>query len=237
MQKRNLIIYLFFVISLLLPLVLYYSVDLSTVPEYAEDLNKKNQVGDAAPGDEINYYDLIYSQKKDPAVGLEGKARFIAESQPEPEPEPTPQPGIDSGQQKAPVSSSSSNSQKEQQMINYINEARRNAGLPALQVSSQLTNAARAKSKDMADNSYFGHYSPTYGNFPGILSRFGVSYRSAGENIAMNSNGSVYDAHIMLMNSSGHRANILSSGYKNVGIGIYVKSDGGHYYTQLFVGF
>jgi uncharacterized protein YkwD len=237
MQKRNLFIYLFFVISLLLPLVLYYSVDLNTAPDFAEGLNEKGQFGDAAPGNEINYYDLIYSQKKDPAVGLEGKARFIAESQPEPEPEPTPQPGTDSGQQKAPVDSASSSSQKEQQMINYINEARRNAGLPALQVSSQLINAARAKSKDMADNNYFGHNSPVYGNFTGLLSRFGVSYRSAGENIAMNSSGSVYDAHIMLMNSSGHKANILGSSYSSVGVGIHIRNDGSHYYTQLFVGY
>ncbi len=132
--------------------------------------------------------------------------------------------------------SSSSLSAKEQEMLNLVNQARSNAGLSQLQVCSELTRAARAKSKDMIDNNYFSHTSPRYGGLEGLLRNFGISYRSAGENLAMNSSGSVSAAHNSLMNSPGHRDNILGSSYRFVGIGIHVKSDGSHYYTQLFVG-
>lgn len=126
------------------------------------------------------------------------------------------------------------NSSKEQQMINLINQARSNAGLPVLQASSDLTKVARAKSKDMVDKNYFSHTSPTYGSLVTMLQHFGISYSAAGENLAMNSNGSVSAAHESLMNSQGHRSNILESRFRYVGVGIQVKSDGSHYYTQIY---
>ncbi len=127
------------------------------------------------------------------------------------------------------------NNSKEQQMINLINQARSNAGLPALQVSSDLTKAARAKSKDMVDKNYFSHTSPTYGGLAAMLQHFGISYTAAGENLAMNSSGNVTAAHESLMNSPGHRSNILEHRFRYVGVGIHVKSDGSHYYTQLYI--
>lgn len=139
-------------------------------------------------------------------------------------------------QKQEPAAGSVSLSSKEQQMINMINEARINAGVPALQVNSQLTSAARAKSSDMVNNNYFSHQSPTYGDLGGLLKRYSVSYRCAGENLAMNSNGSVSAAHNSLMGSSGHRSNILDRRFSHVGVGIKTKSDGTHYYTQLFTG-
>jgi uncharacterized protein YkwD len=127
---------------------------------------------------------------------------------------------------------------KEQQMVQLVNQARVNAGLPLLQVSSQLTAAARAKSKDMIDFNYFSHNSPTYGDFVNLLKAYGVgNFRTAAENLAMNSNGSVSGAHNMLMGSPGHRANILNGSYSIVGVGIQIRSDGSHFYTQLFVGY
>jgi uncharacterized protein YkwD len=127
---------------------------------------------------------------------------------------------------------------KEQQMVQLINKARINAGLPPLQVSSQLTAAARAKSKDMIDHNYFSHSSPTFGDYINLIKIYGVSsYRAAAENLAMNSNGSVAGAHSMLMASPDHRDNILSGSYSLVGVGIQVRSDGSHFYTQLFVGY
>jgi len=133
------------------------------------------------------------------------------------------------------VQSSTSLSSREQQMVSAINQARGSAGLPPLQVSSQVTAAARAKSRDMAVNNYFSHNSPTYGRFTGLLDHYGVSYRSAGENLAWNTNGSVSAAHSSLMNSSGHRANILGRGYSHVGVGVY-QSGGRYFYTQLYIG-
>lgn len=160
------------------------------------------------------------------AVWLDQELDFEPGPKVRPRPEPEPAPPQTGGA----VS-------KEQQMVNLINQARASAGLPPLQVSSQLTNAARAKSRDMIDKNYFSHTSPTYGSFVDLLNHFGVSYRSAAENLAMNSSGSVTAAHDMLMASPGHRNNILGSSYNLFGVGIQVRGDGSHFYTQLFVGY
>ena len=149
-------------------------------------------------------------------------------------PAPAPAPQLTAASDQVAAASVDHNS-KEQQMINSINQARSNAGLPALQVSSDLTKAARAKSKDMVNKNYFSHTSPTYGGLTSMLQHFGISYSAAGENLAMNSNGSVSAAHESLMNSPGHRSNILEPRFSYVGVGIQVSSDGSHYYTQLFI--
>ena len=67
----------------------------------------------------------------------------------------------------------------------------------------------------MVDNRYFSHTSPTYGTPFQMIRSFGLSYRSAGENIAYGQRTpqAVVNAW---MNSSGHRANILSSSYTPV---------------------
>ena len=91
---------------------------------------------------------------------------------------------------------------------------------------------ARYKSQDMRDNGYFSHNSPTYGTPFQMLSAFGLSYRTAGENIAKGyaSPQAVVNGW---MNSSGHRANILNASYTQIGVG-YVSR--GNYWTQLFIG-
>ncbi|MBY6277600.1 CAP domain-containing protein, partial [Symbiobacterium thermophilum] len=67
-----------------------------------------------------------------------------------------------------------------------------------------------------------------------MMKAYGVSYRTAGENIA--GNQSVQAAHTALMNSSGHRANILNASYTHVGIGIVEGGPYGMMFTQMFVG-
>jgi len=124
---------------------------------------------------------------------------------------------------------------KEQQFLNLLNNARRSHNLPELTVSGQLTRVARAKSKDMADNNYFSHTSPVYGDLEEMLRRFKIKYSYAGENLAMDSCGNISGAHQGLMNSAGHRSNILNRNYTHIGIGIVERSDGYHYYTQIFV--
>ena len=91
---------------------------------------------------------------------------------------------------------------------------------------------ARYKSQDMADNRYFSHTSPTYGSPFQMIKAFGLSYRTAGENIAMgySTPQAVVDGW---MNSSGHRANILNASYTQIGVGYVVQ---GHYWTQMFIG-
>jgi len=67
-----------------------------------------------------------------------------------------------------------------------------------------------------------------------MMKAYGVTYRTAGENIA--GNQSVQAAHTALMNSSGHRANILNPNYTHVGIGIVEGGPYGMMFTQMFVG-
>ena len=120
----------------------------------------------------------------------------------------------------------------EQQVVTLVNAERAKYGLAALTLDETLCGYARVKSQDMHDQGYFSHTSPTYGSPFDMMRAFGVSYRTAGENIAM---GYATPAAVVeaWMNSEGHRANILSANYTTLGVG-YV-ADGG-YWTQWFIG-
>jgi uncharacterized YkwD family protein len=120
----------------------------------------------------------------------------------------------------------------EQSLINQVNQERVKNGLKALQIDYQLVALAKQKSHDMAVNNYFSHVSPTLGTVYTMLDRAGVSYSRAGENIART--GSVSRAHPLFMNSDGHRANILHSGYTHIGVGI-VKQGTSYHVTQIFI--
>ena len=119
----------------------------------------------------------------------------------------------------------------EQEVVRLVNAERAKHGLAALTEDWELSRVARYKSQDMHDNRYFAHNSPTYGTPFRMLRAFGLSYRTAGENIAM---GYAAPAAVVAgwMNSEGHRANILSSAYTKIGVG-YVAD--GHYWTQQFI--
>jgi|GEM_PF-2396170 len=130
--------------------------------------------------------------------------------------------------------SASSLSALEQQMVSLVNAERTKAGVEPLKVNLELTKMARDKSQDMIDNNYFSHTSPTYGSPFDMMAKYGITYRAAGENIAMNS--SVTAAHTALMNSQGHRENILNSSYTQIGIGIEQDSNGYYYISQEFIG-
>ncbi len=137
----------------------------------------------------------------------------VQQEQPKPEPE---QPG------------SYKLTADEQKLINLINSERTKAGLNALAVDYELSRVARIKSEDMRTNNYFSHTSPTYGSPFQMMKDFGITYRSAAENIARTS--SVDRAHAGFMNSEGHRKNILTPGFTHVGVGI-----SGNYYTEMFI--
>ena len=119
----------------------------------------------------------------------------------------------------------------EQEVIRLVNEIRSENGLKPLTYDWELGRVARFKSQDMKDNKYFAHNSPVYGTPFQMMKSFGISYRSAGENIARGyaTPQAVVNAW---MNSSGHRANILNAGYTHIGVG-YVS--GGNYWTQMFI--
>ena len=119
----------------------------------------------------------------------------------------------------------------EQEVIRLVNQIRAENGLKALTYDWELSRVARYKSQDMKDNNYFSHTSPVYGSPFQMIKNFGISYRSAGENIAK---GYATPQAVVngWMNSSGHRANILNAGYTHIGVG-YVS--GGNYWTQMFI--
>ncbi|MCC2683762.1 MAG: YkwD family protein [Paenibacillaceae bacterium] len=118
-------------------------------------------------------------------------------------------------------------------MVDLVNAARKDAGLAPLSVNLELARTARLKSQDMVDKNYFSHDSPTYGSPFDMMSEFGIQFTAAGENIACNQ--TVTAAHQALMNSQGHRANILSKEYTQIGIGIVNGGQCGKMFTQQFI--
>ncbi len=126
---------------------------------------------------------------------------------------------------------SSSTTAFEAEVVRLVNQRRAEHGLKPLTQDWQLSRVARYKSQDMKDLGYFSHTSPTYGSPFQMMKSFGISYRTAGENIAKGyaSPEAVVNAW---MNSPGHRANILNSTYTHIGVG-YVSS--GNYWTQMFI--
>jgi uncharacterized YkwD family protein len=123
---------------------------------------------------------------------------------------------------------------EEQQMWQLVNMERTSRGLNALQIHPGLVKLARMKSQDMITHNYFSHQSPTYGSPFDMMRREGISYRFAGENLA--GAPTVERAHTALMNSPGHRANILNPNFTHIGIGIIDGGMFGKMFTQMFIG-
>ncbi len=122
--------------------------------------------------------------------------------------------------------------QSEQQMLARVNEERAEASVKALEFDSRLVEVARAHSRDMFERGYFSHFSPEGEDVGDRLESAGIYYTFAGENLALAPN--VDRAHTGLMNSPGHRRNILDPAFAKVGIGVI---DGGVYgkmITQVF---
>ncbi|GEL76786.1 CAP domain-containing protein [Tenuibacillus multivorans] len=122
----------------------------------------------------------------------------------------------------------------EHRVHELVNEEREKHGLDPLEFSVEVSQVARTKSQDMADNNYFSHESPTYGSPFDMMKDFGVDYWSAGENIAM---GQRTPEQVMdgWMNSDGHRENILQESFTHLGVG-FIKDNGTYYWTQMFIG-
>lgn len=122
----------------------------------------------------------------------------------------------------------------EQQVVDLVNKERASAGLPALKVNTKLAAVAEKKAEDLRDKNYFDHQSPTYGSPFDMMKQFGITYTSAGENIAK---GQKTPQEVMngWMNSPGHRANILNSSYTEIGVGYVTDSNGTTYWVQHFI--
>lgn len=122
----------------------------------------------------------------------------------------------------------------ENQVVTLVNQERSKRGLQKLTANWQLSRVARYKSQDMINKHYFGHTSPTYGSPFTMMQNFGLRFSAAGENIA---EGQRTPQEVMnaWMNSPGHRANILSAVYNQIGVGVAKTSNGTFYWTQDFM--
>lgn len=123
-------------------------------------------------------------------------------------------------------------SQYVQQVINLTNSERSKNGLPALKADTQLNSVAQKKALDMQQNHYFSHTSPSYGSPFDMMRDFGVTYKSAGENIAQGQR-TPQEVVTAWMNSEGHRKNILSANFTHIGVGF---EDTGKHWSQMFIG-
>lgn len=112
----------------------------------------------------------------------------------------------------------------EAEMLVLINKERKEHGLHSLKADPKLAVVARKHSADMFARSYFSHYTPEGADPYARMIKGKIIFLTAGENIALAQTLPL--AHTGLMNSPGHRANILNPAYGRVGIGIL---DGGLY--------
>lgn len=120
----------------------------------------------------------------------------------------------------------------EQTMLRLVNQARFGHGLGPLTMDVKLQQVARAHSRDMFVRGYFSHVDPDGHDPFDRMRAAGIQFETAGENLAYAP--SVEIAHEGLMNSPGHRANILNPDFGKVGLGVI---DGGVYgkmFTQEF---
>jgi len=145
---------------------------------------------------------------------------------------PTSAPLPTSAPTARPTAATISTSQAEQDIFRKTNEERAKAGLPALILDGTLTSVARAHSQDMSSRNFFGHVNPDGKNSFDRIKEAGVTYSSAGENIAGGPTADIIMTN--WMNSSGHRANILKSSFGKVGIGVAKDSKYGLLATQVF---
>lgn len=117
-------------------------------------------------------------------------------------------------------------------VVALMNEQRSAAGVGAISQSGTLNGVAQRRAMEIVGN--FSHTRPNGSSCFTILDESGIGYMHAGENIAM---GYVSAEEVMngWMNSEGHRANILSSNFSQVGIGVYAAESGhGFYWVQIF---
>src|SRR5579884_2127056 len=120
----------------------------------------------------------------------------------------------------------------EARMLQLVNAERANNGLQPLTLDPRLVGAARAHSEEMFRLSYFAHESPVAGSPFDRMLRAGVRFDLAGENLAYAPD--VDSAHRGLMNSPEHRRNILTPGFRHVGIGVVSAGSWGRMFTQNF---
>lgn len=152
---------------------------------------------------------------------------------PEQKPSTTPEQQPDKEEIQKPGTENNQNQQTSsfaQQVLELVNKERAKNGLSALKLDNKLNAVATAHSKDMATRNFFSHTNPDGLSPFDRIKNAGVSYKTAGENIAV---GQKTPQQVVSswMNSEGHRKNILNGNFSKMGLGRE-----GNYWTQLFIG-
>lgn len=124
------------------------------------------------------------------------------------------------------------NSAYEDEVIRLVNIERQSYGLSPLSKNAAAVNAARIRAKEITLS--FSHTRPNGTSCFTAAGEAGLTYRTAGENIAY---GYPSPKQVVTgwMNSDGHRKNILSASFSGIGVGCYSKG-GVIYWSQFFVG-
>ncbi|WP_416361219.1 CAP-associated domain-containing protein [Mammaliicoccus sp. Dog046] len=122
----------------------------------------------------------------------------------------------------------------ELQNYDLVNAERVNFDLPTLTYNGGVSQTARKHSQDMVENDYFDHTNKQGLSPFDRLDQDGFNYIAAGENLAFGQISSVY-AHHGLMNSMGHRENILNKDYKELGVGVDIGEDLQPYWTENYI--
>jgi uncharacterized protein YkwD len=124
-------------------------------------------------------------------------------------------------------------------MFELHNEVREDAGVGRLTLNAGLTEVARERAKDMAERNYFAHVSPTGEDAFDLLKEHGITYWSAGENIAMNTYPASETVQVAMdgfMESPPHKENLLDPDYELIGVGVATAGDK-KYFSVIFTGF
>lgn len=166
-----------------------------------------------------------------PAATPEATATPVATSAPAATAAPVPTATATPAATAAPAATASTGENTYvQQIVDLVNKERAAAGLSPVSALDSLNEVAAVKATDMRTNNYFSHTSPTYGSPFDMMATFGITYRAAGENIAMGQK-SPQEVMTAWMNSEGHRANILSANFNYIGVGY-----DNNYWVQEFIG-
>lgn len=195
----------------------------------------KTQVSDQKTNltqDKINTRKLVVSDKYNKKLCPQLPSQKTINKKPVPAPQDDSKTVSKPAEQTSQPSTQVSNFQ--QQVVDLVNQERAKNGLSPLTIKQDLTDVAQMKAQDMYDKKYFDHTSPTYGSPFDMMSKNGISYLAAGENIAL---GQQTPEQVMQdwMNSPGHRANILNPNFTQIGIGVYNSYKGnGFIWVQEF---
>lgn len=141
------------------------------------------------------------------------------------------------GKDSVPLDNTSENLEvdevSETEMFKLVNFERVDRNGKALVWDTKLVEVARDYAKKMWHEKYFGHYDKEGKDVGDRLQKEKINYTLAGENLALAPTVTV--AHSGLMNSPGHKANILEEGFGKVGIGVIENGYYGKIFVQVFI--